>query len=262
MTAAPPIPVDEARDDLPQPATGESVAPTGDGAPGSEVGAGGEASIPSAEPAKDEAPAEAGSSVPAGKDGRPMTGSVRAKKSLMDRLEAFVSRLSTKNNFWHRVCSLFWLPYAFRSGIRMKRVDEKTFTAVLPFRKFNRNWYNAMAGAALLGNSEIAGGMYVFGVCGGDYTVVCKHLQYRFLRPCVGPAIYRIAPREDIEALVKGGSEFNVTLDMDVVQQLPQASALPKVREKRVGKVEVTFHVTPKSHQKKKGRFGRKPRKG
>jgi hypothetical protein len=262
MTAAPPIPVDEARDDLPQPATGESVPPTGDGAPGGEVGAGGEASVPSAEPAKDEAPAEAGSSVPAGKDGRPMTGSVRAKKSLMDRLEAFVSRLSTKNNFWHRVCSLFWLPYAFRSGIRMKRVDEKTFTAVLPFRKFNRNWYNAMAGAALLGNSEIAGGMYVFGVCGGDYTVVCKHLQYRFLRPCVGPAIYRIAPREDIEALVKGGSEFNVTLDMDVVQQLPQASALPKVREKRVGKVEVTFHVTPKSHQKKKGRFGRKPRKG
>ena len=39
-----------------------------------------------------------------------------------------------------------------------------------------------MAGAALLGNTEIAGGNYVFKVCGGDYTVVCKNLEYRFLR--------------------------------------------------------------------------------
>ncbi|MBX3363852.1 MAG: hypothetical protein KF866_03720 [Phycisphaeraceae bacterium] len=181
---------------------------------------------------------------------------VRPRRSLIDRIEAFVSRLSTRNNFWHRVCSLFWLPYAFRSGIRMKRVDQKTFTAVLPFRKFNRNWYNAMAGAALLGNSEIAGGMYVFGVCGGEYTVVCKHLEYRFLRPCFGPAIYRISPREDIEALAANHQEFNCTIDMDVVQQLPRADALPRVREKRVGKVTVTFHVTPKTHQKKKGRWG------
>ena len=42
--------------------------------------------------------------------------------------------------------------------------------AILPFRKFNKNWYNAMAGAALLGNAEIAGGMYVFGTVGADYT--------------------------------------------------------------------------------------------
>ena len=48
------------------------------------------------------------------------------------------------------VCSMIWLPYAFRSGIRMQRVDAETFTAELPFRRFNKNWYNAMAGAALL----------------------------------------------------------------------------------------------------------------
>lgn len=178
----------------------------------------------------------------------------RPRKSIYDRLEAGVSRLSTRNNFWHRVCSLIWLPYAFRSGIRMRRVDKQTFTAILPFKKFNRNWYNAMAGAALLGNSEIAGGMYVFGVCGGDYTVVCKHLTYRFLRPCFGPALYRIHPQEDLEALVAEGGEFNITLDMDVVQQLPRADKLPKVREKRVGRVEATFHVTPKAHHREKRR--------
>ena len=182
------------------------------------------------------------------------------KRGLLDRVEAFISRLSTRNNFWHRVCSLIWLPYAFRSGIKMKKLDDKTFTAVLPFKKFNRNWYNAMAGAALLGNSEIAGGMYVFGECGGDYTVVCRNLEYRFLRPCFGPAIYRINPKDDIKELLAGGGEFNVALHMDVIQQLPQTekaegSALPKLREKRVGRVKVQFHCAPKAHLKSKGRW-------
>jgi hypothetical protein len=171
-----------------------------------------------------------------------------AKKSLADRVEAWISRLSTRNNFWHRVCSLIWLPYAFRSGIKMKRLDATTFTAVLPFRRFNRNWYNAMAGAALLGNSEIAGGMYVFGVCGGDYTVVCKHLEYKFLRPCFGPAMYRINPKEDIQALIAQKGEFNITLDLDIVQQIKK----PGDREKRVGRCTATFHVTPKTHHEQK----------
>lgn len=192
-----------------------------------------------------------------------------AKLTLMDRLDRFISRLSAKNSFWQRATSLIWLPYAFKSGIRMKRVDGNTFSAVLPYRRFNLNWYNAMAGAALLANSEIAGGMYVFGACGGEYTVVCKHLDYKFLRPCYGPALYRIKPRGDIHALMATGKEFNLTLDLDIVQQQivpdkvrPAAEkVLPKGvgekvagKEKRVGECVATFHVTPKSHQKKKGR--------
>jgi len=160
---------------------------------------------------------------------------------------------------------MIWLPYAFRSGIQMQQVDEKTFAAVLPFKRFNRNWYNAMAGAALLGNSEIAAGAYVFKACGGDYTVVCKNLEYRFLRPCYGPALYRITPREDLAALIAAGGEFNVTLDMEIVQagMLPgrmqrAADRVPAVgertKEKRVGRCAATFHVTPKAHQQEKGR--------
>src|SRR5262245_38926878 len=95
-----------------------------------------------------------------------------AAQRLYDKIEAFISRLSIRDNFWHSVCSLLWLPLAAFSGIRMKQLNAETFSAVLPFRRFNRNWYRAMAGGALLANSEIAGGMYVFGVCGGDYTVV------------------------------------------------------------------------------------------
>ena len=86
------------------------------------------------------------------------------------KLEAKISRLSTKNNFWHRVCSWIWLPLAFRSGITFHEGSESTFSAVLPFRRFNRNWYNAMAGGALLGNAEVAGGMFVFEKCGGGLT--------------------------------------------------------------------------------------------
>ncbi len=183
---------------------------------------------------------------PAGSAGQGRPG----RRSLMDRADTFISRLSTRNNFWHRVCSLIWLPYAFKSGIRMKRVDANTFAAVLPFRRFNRNWYNAMAGAALLGNAEVAGGMYVFGVVGGDFTVVCKNLEYRFLRPCFGPAVYRINPREDIEALAAKREEFDVTVDMDVVQSITK----PGGKERRVGRATATFHVTPKLHQKSKGR--------
>ncbi|MHC4101290.1 MAG: hypothetical protein ACYS15_15250, partial [Planctomycetota bacterium] len=47
--------------------------------------------------------------------------------SIMQRVERFVTRLSTKNNFWQKACSMIWLPYAFHSGIRMKRLDSKRF---------------------------------------------------------------------------------------------------------------------------------------
>jgi hypothetical protein len=184
------------------------------------------------------------------------TVAMRHNRTFSERVEAWLSRLSTKNNFLHRIFSLIWLPFAFRSGIKMKRVDAKTFTAILPFKRFNRNWYNAMAGAALLGNSEIAGGMYVFGECGGDYTVVCKNLEYKFLRPCFGPAIYRIMPREDLKSLAGAGQEFNITVDMDVMQQIIK----PGDRERRVGRCTAIFHVTPKTHHKKERQKAREER--
>src|SRR5437868_6674279 len=138
-------------------------------------------------------------------------------KTFLDRVEAFISRLSVRDNFWNSICSLIWLPLAFFSGIRLKELDDHSFAAraVLPFRRFNRNWYRAMAGGALLANSEIAGGSYVFGMCGADYTVVCKNLNYTFLRPCFGPAVYRMTPREKIQDLLATAREFNIVIDME-----------------------------------------------
>lgn len=167
-------------------------------------------------------------------------------RRIYDWLDVHISRLSVRNYFWHRVCSFLFLPLSCASGIYFKRVDDDNYVAVLPFRRFNRNWYSAMGGAALLANSEIAGGSYLFRACGADYTVVCKHLDYRFLRPCLGTAIYTMKPREDIQEQLAHGKEFNLTLDMEVVQQ--------GERNRRVGRCVATFHVTPKSHVKAKGR--------
>jgi len=187
----------------------------------------------------------------------------KRRSGLMGRIEAFISRLSTRNNFWHRVCSLIYLPYAYRSGIRMKRVDKSTFTAVLPFRRFNKNWYNAMAGAALLANSEIAGGMYLFAAVGAEYTVVCKELNYKFLRPCLGPAIYRVVPPEGLDEMIATHEAFNIEVVLHVLQQripIPGAKGkpdkagpeAPKEKELRVGRCRAVFHVTPKSHHEAK----------
>ena len=177
---------------------------------------------------------------------RPRPKYIERAQRWYDKIEAFVSSLSVRDTFWHRVCSLVWLPYAFFSGIRLKEIEENVYAAILPFTRFNRNWYRAMAGGALLANSEIAGGMYVFGICGADYTVVCKHLEYKFLRPCLGPAIYKMTPREDIRALVAGGGEFNITLDLDVLQQVAKLGE----KDRRVGRCVATFHVTPKVRHK------------
>ncbi len=202
-----------------------------------------------AEPEQDETDASPATVVVEGNVDEP------PRATWVDRAEAFLSRLSTRDNFWHRIFSLLFLPLAFWSGIRMRKTGASvsedgtnSFVAVLPFKKFNKNWYNAMAGASLLANTEIAAGMYVFGECGGDYTVVCKNLNYTFLRPCLGPAVYRMTPSDDLKRMVDAGGEFNVALEVDIRQLSVSAGE----REKRVGKAEITFHVMPKRQAKER----------
>lgn len=166
--------------------------------------------------------------------------------SFWERVEAYITRLSTKNNFWHRVCSLIWLPFAFRSGITMRRISRDRFTAVLPFKRSNRNFYNAMAGASLLGNSEVAAGMFLFKNCGSDYAVVCKNMTYKFLRPCYGPAVYNVRDAEEVTTFLHDEMnkrlEFNIVFTMDITQILHKRG-----KEVRVGRCDITFHCTPKS---------------
>lgn len=182
-----------------------------------------------------------------GSGGEPPVGpaavNLKKHRSFMDQAESVISRLTVKYNWAHRLASLIWLPYAFKSGIKFKKLDDNSFAGVLPFRRFNRNWYNAMAGAALLGNAEIVGGTYIHGRVGGDYTVVCKQMNYKFLRPCFGPAIYKINPLQDLDALIACAVEFNLDIEIEIVQQIPTKGLGKTIR---VGKALATFHITPK----------------
>lgn len=175
----------------------------------------------------------------------PTTEPPEEQLTLWERIEAYITRLSTKNNFWHKACSLIWLPFAFKSGISMRRIGPDKFTAVLPFKRSNRNFYNAMAGAALLGNSEVAAGMFLFKQCGSDYAVVCKEMSYKFLRPCYGPAIYNVKDAEEVtkelSTQLESRDEFNIEFAMEITQILPKNG-----KEARVGRCEITFHCTPK----------------
>ena len=182
-------------------------------------------------------------------DAVPTAGAGGRPKGLFARLwiwlDKVFSALSAHSNFWHRVMAWGFLPLAYRSGIKLKgrETPDDAFECVLPFSRFNKNWYQAMAGAALLANSEVAGGMSIFKQCGGDYTVVCKELHYKFRRPCLGPAVYRCEPREDLDALVATGEEFNVTVDITVLQAVVKEGE----KQKKVGLCTAEFHVAPKS---------------
>ncbi|MBL1216181.1 MAG: hypothetical protein D8M59_01650 [Planctomycetes bacterium] len=168
------------------------------------------------------------------------------------RIEAFIENLIHTNRFFHKIGSRIWLPLAFHSGLTMKKLDPHSFTAVLPFRRFNRNWYNAMAGAALVANSEIAAGMYLCAELGGKWTVVCRNLSYRFLRPCFGPAIYRVTPIDGLKEIIESGLEFNLDMAIDILQHVKNHG-----RQPRVGRCVLTFHCTPKDEHGNKRMFKR-----
>lgn len=172
------------------------------------------------------------------------------------RFEAWVERLAHKYKFIRKITSRLYLPIAFHSGLTMKKLDPHRFTYVLPFRRFNRNFYDAMAGAALVANSEIAAGMFLFGELGGKWTVVCKHISYRFLRPCLGPAIYKVNPLDDVKALLQAGVEFNIDLTLEILQQVSGKKQHP-----RVGRCEVTFHCAPKGPEGNRGLSRRRRRR-
>lgn len=157
--------------------------------------------------------------------------------------ENWLTRKSNESNGWHRLLAKLFLPLAYRSGIKLGQQTEDGYEAVVPFTTFNKNWYNAMAGAALLANSEVAGGMYIFNQVGPDYTVVCKELHYKFRLPCLGPAIYRVKPKDDIDELKRHKLEFNVTVEMHIVQAVHHKDE----KERKVGKATATFHVAPKA---------------
>lgn len=156
------------------------------------------------------------------------------------KLEAKLSNLCFNNNFWYKILTSIYLPLASKAGMKLGKQKGEIYETVLPFKKFNKNWYDAMAGAALLANTEIAGGMAIFATVGEKYTVVCKELSYKFRLPCQTDAIYRVKVLDDLQKLMRTKAEFPLRMQVDVMAEV-------KNKLRKVGTSSVTFHVAAKS---------------
>jgi len=162
-----------------------------------------------------------------------------------DYLDRRFTELAIFNPLWRRFLSFFWMPFAYHSGIRIVGRKGDTLNVLLPYRRPNRNWYGDMAGAALLGNAELAAGMILFEHCGADCIIVCRRMNFEFHANCTGPALYVARAKTDIEDKIAAGRPFECAIEMDVFQ-CEKGTAEPS--RKRVGSCELSFSATQKSY--------------
>jgi hypothetical protein len=162
-----------------------------------------------------------------------------------DYLDKRITELAIYNPFWRRFLAFFWMPFAYHSGIRIVRRSGEALNVLLPFRRPNRNWYGDMAGAAILGNAELAAGMILFEHCGAECIIVCKKMDFHFHANCTGPALYVSRAKTDIEDKLAAGRPFECAMEMDVFQAEKGTS---EPSRKRVGSCEMSFSVTQKSY--------------
>ncbi len=155
------------------------------------------------------------------------------------KLEVYFATLSLKSAFWHKVLTFIYLPISYRSGIKLGKEVDGCYEAVLPFKRSNKNWYGDMAGAVILANTEIAGGMAVFQYVGEKYTIVCKDLSFKFRLPCKSKATYRVRFIDDIQHFMRTKPEFNLRIEVDVIAEL-------KNKLRKIGTSKVTFHIAAK----------------
>jgi len=162
-----------------------------------------------------------------------------------DYLDKRITELAIFNPYWRRFLSFFWMPFAYHSGIRLVRRKGDALNVLLPFRRPNRNWYGDMAGAAILGNAELAAGMILFEHCGAECIIVCKKMDFQFHANCTGPALYVSRAKTDIEDKLASGRPFECSMEMDVFQAEKGTS---EPSRKRVGSCDMSFSVTQKSY--------------
>jgi hypothetical protein len=168
--------------------------------------------------------------------------------TLFQKLESFAGKLSVRNYFWNGLLAFFCMPSVFLSGIRMRFVPE-AFEAVLPFRRFNRNSYGTMSGAALLGNCEVAAGGYIFYASLGQFRVVCKKLNYTFRYPCTGAVKYVIEKNNQLKHLLDELKPFTIDLTAEIYQLNSKGEIIRKI-----GSALTTFHARPIGYKTAKHR--------
>lgn len=155
-------------------------------------------------------------------------------------LEKRLNKLFIENRLVSQILSFFFMPYLLKSGLKVN-FDPEDFFAILPKRQINQNWYNTMGGAAILANLELAAGAYLFMMTRGDYRLVCKGLDYRFILPSVGAVLYKAAVEPEVlQAKLESGKKFDIDLDVKVYRATSESKP-----GKRMGGGVITFHVWP-----------------
>ena len=154
--------------------------------------------------------------------------------------EIKLNKLSIKSPFFNRLLGLVFMPFIARSGLKVN-YDPANFYAYLPKKRFNSNWYGTQSGAAILGNSELAAGSYLFMLTRGEYRMVCTHLDYRFLLPSIDPVIFKVdLDTVDLEKKLAAGGQFM----MDMTIKLYRAASRTTTG-KRIGSGKISFKVWP-----------------
>ena len=160
--------------------------------------------------------------------------------ALPPELEIKLNKLSIKKPFINRLLALIFMPFIARSGLKVN-YDPQDFRAYLPKKRFNSNWYGTQSGAAILGNSELAAGCYLFMLTRGEYRMVCTRLEYRFLLPSTEPVIYKVElDQAELDEKIKAGGKFM----MDMTIKLYRATS-KTTTGKRIGSGKISFKVWP-----------------
>ncbi|MDR9469166.1 hypothetical protein [Marinospirillum sp.] len=154
--------------------------------------------------------------------------------------EVRLNKLSIKSPFFNRVLGLVFMPFIARSGLKVN-YDPADFYAYLPKKRFNSNWYGTQSGAAILGNSELAAGAYLFMLTQGEYRMVCTQLDYRFLLPSTDPVIFRVKlDQAELEEKLAAGGKFMMDLTIKLYRATSRTST-----GKRIGSGKIRFKVWP-----------------
>jgi hypothetical protein len=148
---------------------------------------------------------------------------------LTPKLEKYFNRLSIKSRFFNRLLSFFF-------------IVEDDYNAILPKRRMNVNWYGTMAGGAILGNSELAAGSYLFMLTKGEYRMICTHLNYRFLLPSLDAIMYKAyVDLEELAEKLKAGGKFNIDMTIKVFRTNKEKNKSTR----RIGSGTISFHMWP-----------------
>lgn len=154
--------------------------------------------------------------------------------------EIRLNKLTMKSTVANRVLAFIFMPFIARSGLKIN-YDPSNFYAYLPKKRINVNWYGTISGAAILGNSELAAGAYLFMQTQGEYRMVCTHLDYYFLLPSTEAVIFK-ADLDQAELATKMAAGGSFMMDMTV--KLYRAKS-KTTQGKRIGAGHIRFKVWP-----------------